>query len=265
MPAFTFFNRQFNLRPRTQDFVDRAGISNGSETIVWNGLIRDIESDLVIDEALSNGALFGMSPTCIGAIYHNLMNDTFILANGTAPAFSITGILFDGILQFLKTGIIPNTHLEINNSTVFCYIGNNVQSGGIPWGATQGAGQSYQGRPRSAADIAIFTCYNNTTQMSGTSTNASGYWFHSAIDANSRYIRREGVDIANDDSTTIVGLQPTIEQYIGSRNSSGAANSFVPYEFRTWGQATKGLSKPKADILWGFLQTFNSKIIPGGR
>ncbi len=115
MPNVQLFGRG-SLDPLTVSYIQRAGISNGLEIAAVNAFVLGLRANSLLT-LFSGGAIWLCSPTSIGASYFNLVSSSFTLSATAAPSHSTTGWAFDGVTQFLKTGLASNA-LGINSNTI---------------------------------------------------------------------------------------------------------------------------------------------------
>jgi hypothetical protein len=248
-------------------YFSRAGISNFTEKKAVDKLFKTWKKNRNIWNSVKNGCVYLVSPTSYGASLYNAVSSNFTITTGVAPSFSTNGWQFNGTTQYLKTGFNPNTSMTLNTGIIAIYSRTNSQSNNIPFGAADGSNNQWNAILRTSsgpADEARFRAFDGTTQTHFSNNNSSGIFVFSCTSSTNRFGRRNGVSIGTD-TNTLGGSLVNFECYIGCRNLTGAANSFVPYELATVISGTIGLNTTDADVLYNSLATYNNTVISGGR
>lgn len=246
--------------PLSVDYFTRAGITNTTEKNAVDDLVLSIKANTNIYNATINGAIYLVSPTSYGAALHNLMSSSFTLTEGVAPTFSTTeGFTFDGVTQYLKSGIIPSTHLtDHNHTTIILY--KNYGATGFMWSVASNSGTRwfYVRNNR-------LVSYNPSISVFGANTDTSGSIVASTYANASKELRKNGSSFATNFNNDTVA-RPTLELYMGANNNSGSGLSNIwSGSIYTLAQTTTSLAAADADDLEAYLKTYNQNVISGGR
>lgn len=238
----------------------RAGITDKIEKNAWNAFVVGAKAANIYNKFI---AVYPVSPTSIGASYYNAISSSYTISTTAAPFYSIGGWTGDGTTQFLKTGIIPNSHLTLDNVTFGVRSSSNIQSNGIVIGSVSSTNSHCYGRIRSTSDLMRMSYTTNATLFDAANTNGSGNFFWGALSSTSRYIRRNTTSIGTS-SATHGSTQPTHEIYLLARNNIGTADSFYNGQIN-FAFVANGLSTSECDTLSGLIDTYSANVISGGR
>lgn len=243
-----------------QDYFTRAGITNTTEKNAWNTFVLAAKAANIYSKFI---AIYPVSPTSIGASYYNAISSSYILSSSAAPSYSTGGWTGDGATQFLKTGIIPNSHLTLDNLTFGVRSSSNIQSNGIAIGSASSSTAHCYGRIRSTTDLMRMSYTTNATLFDAANTNGSGNFFWGALSGTSRYMRRNTTSIGTS-SAAHGSSQPTHEMYLLARNNVGTADSFYNGQIN-FAFVASGLTTGQCDTLSGLIDTYSANVISGGR
>lgn len=210
-------------------------------------------------------ALYLISPTSYGASVFNAVNPVlFKLTEGTAPTYSRNGFYFNGKTQYLKTGIIPSTHLNMNDNTVIIR-GRSNDGGAGDLGCYMSASQNqYYEIYTPTIKFSTYSDSPLSNRLDVSGTDGTGNFFFNLRSSTNRTTRKNKVQVGTK-ATAVAGTVPTIEFYIGARNDNGAPNIFSLQEVSTIGIAYTALSDAECDTVSDLIDAFNSTVISGGR
>lgn len=247
------------------DYFSRAGISDTTEKLAVNTLVRNLKSSANIWASLQGGFFYPVSPTSYGASLHNLISSSFAPSPGASPTFSQNGWSFNaGSSQYLKTGFIPSTDLTINTGGMDVYMRSYTAGNTFFYGSINTAGTNAWGFGlRTAGNAATIHIYNNTG-FAPTNSSSNGVFSFEIRSNTDREMRRNGVSLG----TTAIGAggtMPAFETHIGARNVNGTAGAYATCEISTLVQRKIGLSNSDLDLLHSYINTYNSTVIAGGR
>ncbi len=241
-------------------YFQRAGITNTRERTAWNSFVVAAKAAGIYSKFI---ALYPCSPTSYGASLYNAVSTSFTLSSSAAPSYSTSGWTGDGVSQFLRTGIIPNSHLTLDSVTLSVRSSSNIQSNGIAIGSVTSTNAHCYGRIRSTADLMRMSYTTNASLFDAANTNGSGNFFWGALSATSRYLRRNTTSIGT--STSAHGSsQPTHEIYLLARNNAGTADSFYNGQIN-FSFVSTGLTAAECDTITGLIDTYSANVISGGR
>jgi hypothetical protein len=243
-------------------YFTRAGITNTTERNAWNTFVVDAKAANIYSKFI---AIYPVSPTSIGASYYNAISSSYTLSSSAAPSYSTNGWTSDGVTQFLNTGIIPNTHLTLDNVTVSWRVKTSAVRTGIDWGVTSSTTNQMYGRSRFTSDVIRFMYQSNASVFDSTNATGAANFFMTANSSTSRKIRRNTTSVATSAATHAPSpSQPTHAIYLLGRNNAGTADQFCPINMNFWAVST-ALSDAESNTLSGLIDTYSANVISGGR
>lgn len=169
-------------------------------------------------------------------------------ANGALPAIN----------GYAITGIIPSTHLLLNNNHLSSYIGT-ISNNGSDIGAFTFATPPTRVLELDTRTGGLFRYFGNDgTTLSVATADNRGWSLGTRTSSSVRTIYKNGVNVATD-SVVSVGL-PLVGIYLGTRNVDGAASapsSSARHQFDSIGS---GLSSGDASTLYTLIQAFQTSL-----
>ena len=245
-----------------QAYFTRAGITDTTEKNAWNTFVLAAKSANIYSKFI---ALYPVSPTSIGASYNNAISSSYTLVSAASPSFSTNGWTSDGVTQFIRTGIIPKTHLTLDNVTVGWRVKTSAVRTGIDWGVTVSTTSQMYGRSRFTGDVIRWMYQSNASVYDLTNATGAANFFMTASGATARNIRRNTTSLGTSAATHAPSpSQPTREIYLLGRNNIGTADQFCPINMNFWFVST-ALSGAECDTLSGLIDTYSANVISGGR
>lgn len=245
-----------------ESYFTRAGITDILEKNTVNTFVLGLKSNSLWARCLT---LYPHSPTSVGAMVHNLKSSSFTKTSTAFPTYAQTGNTGDGVAQFLDTGVIPATHFTSATSHTIWYYSRTNSTSGIDIGCITSATQSLTCRSRTAGNVSDYRAYGNTSNLTGATTDSSGYFFYTTSDSNSRSIRRNNASVGVDDATNIPGTRPTHSLYVHARNNAGTLDTPSTRELCGDGAFDGALTNDECDTFYTLISTLNANIISGGR
>lgn len=241
-------------------YFNRAGITDSLEMYAVNVFVDTLKSENIWNNAILINLC---SPTCYGASINNLINSNYALYSGCAPKYSTTGFLFNGVNQYLKTGLNPSITITSNNFTIFERIKSGA-TGGIDLGCSVSGDATKTNYIYVVPNQARLASYTTTTLLNGSTTSLVGNFFFDCYSSTSRAIRKNKTSLVTS-SATISGTQPNLEYYLGCMNTSNTNTTMANSEITSFGIFSPSLSIAKQNILSDALDKYNSTVISGGR
>jgi hypothetical protein len=247
-----------------KDYIDRAWISDERERKAVNIFFKDIIS---IYSKLQTGAFYLVSPSSLGASLINCMNTNYTLtyAIGKSPTFSQKGWAFNGVDQYLKTGLIPNTDLTQFNHFSAIYMRNNTSVSGFDYGAQKADNTaSFNFTAKNGSGNTLSDMYNNTTgRLIFATSDSSGFWGVNTSSSSNRVITRNAVNVGS--TVSVAGNMTTNEVYVGCSNVDGTPTFFTNREVITFLIAKTAITAGDLKILYPAIYKYNQSVITGGR
>lgn len=256
--------------PDAQAYFNAAGITDSTEKSAANTLILDLKytPNWVLGNAWDRGiAWYLISPTSMAAALINAKSPgTFDMTAVNTPTHSSTGIDFNGTNQYLRTGIIPNTDLSLNDMSLGYYSRENVlDEAAIEMGCV--------GNPSTIQQI-LFLEYNDALETGGNLgntneraffdvDNSQGFVIVSRITSTFISISRNGSEL-NTNLNAQTGSLSLVEIYIGCYNSNGVATAYTTKE-TAFAFVCDGLTEAEITTLNTLVQAYQNDVIPGGR
>jgi uncharacterized lipoprotein NlpE involved in copper resistance len=230
-------------------------ITDATEKGAVNTLVNGLKDNSLWAKGIS---LHTISPTSLAASQGNLINPgTFDLTWNNSPTHGAGGVLLNGSTQFAQMGIIPGTHLTINDVTIWARIVTASTTIVVLMGANQSTSQRLQIIPRSG-DTFLFDCYGTADgRISAANTSTTARYLATRRASNDFESYKDGVSQVS--ATGSNGSQPSIEMYLGAQNNSGSAANHVTGTITDAGVFT-GLTDAEVTILDGLLTTYNTTL-----
>ena len=251
-----------NYDADAQNYFTRAGITNLTEMNAWNTAVVAMKSAGIYAKAI---VIYPCSPTSIGASYYNAVSSSFTITSSVPPAFSTDGWTGNGVTQYLRTGIIPNAILTIDNVSFVWRTKTAATRTGVDWGVVDSATSLIYGRSRFTGDITRFAYQTNTSLYDLTNATGAANFIHTANGATSRQIRRNKTSLGTSSAAHAPSpTQPTREIYLLARNNVGTPDLFCALTLNFWGVFI-ALTNAESDALSDIIDTYNLNVISGGR
>ena len=195
-----------------QAYFTRAGITDTTEKNAWNTFVLAAKAANIYSKFI---ALYPVSPTSIGASYNNAISSSYTLVSAASPSFSTNGWTSDGVTQFIRTGIIPNTHLTLDNVTVGWRVKTSAVRTGVDWGVTDSSTSQMFGRSRFTGDVIRWMYQSNASAYDLTNATGAANFIMTASGATARTIRRNTTSLGTSAATHAPSpSQPTREIYL---------------------------------------------------
>lgn len=247
-----------------QTFIDACHTAGhdltANEQTYLNTLVVDLKAAGVWTKCI---AIYPMVGGDAKSVVINLKNPgTFNLTLLGSPTVDDNGIDFNGTTQYAKTGIIPSSHLSLNDVHIGVYIREKVIAQQIDIGSGDTAKSTY---------LNILSCYNNGTndryisslnQASGAGnvyliSDSRGDWLAVRRASNDVEQYRNGASVDTD--TGVSNALGDYELYLGARNTDGSAANFSTRQqaFATVG--TK-LTDTEATNRYNAIQDFQTSL-----
>lgn len=178
-----------------------------------------------------------------------------------AARFSVHGTT----TGYAKTGIIPSTHLALNNYGYFGYLNSNINGSFQDMGADDGTRAIYFiPRAAGATIISAQSGATSPTVSGGTTTDSSGLWFIERMNVALINVYRGNIGTPG---TTLVGTStvtealgmPTVEMYLFANNNNGSPGGISANPHNTEG-FTSGMTKAECDYFNDDYQTFLTAV-----
>lgn len=241
-------------------YFNRAGITDSTEMYWTDSLVRGMKTNNLWNRLIQANIC---SPSCYGAAINNLVNSSYQLYGGNAPKYSTTGFLFNGVNQYLKTGLNPSTTITSNNFTMFERVKSGT-TGGVGMGCSVSGDATKTNYIYVVPNQARLASYTTTTLLNGSTTSLVGNFFFDCYSSTSRAIRKNKTSLITS-SATIAGTQPNFEYYLGCMNTSNTNTTMANIEITSFGVFSPSLTIAEQNILSDLLDTYNLNVIKGGR
>lgn len=166
---------------------------------------------------------------------------------GNAPNWSATdGWDFNGVNQFLMSGLNAQTDVPLNNGGLGAWSLDNTAIGGTFIGCNSGASDRFILNPENASNLTRLGAYDLAGTLSGAAGFSREFYAGYVVASNSRKLYRAQVEIGT--SATVAGTRPNLEIYMGASNTNGSAASYS-HRRAALMTITKGLSASNHNIL----------------
>lgn len=255
----SYFTALQEFDPDAQIYFNAASITDVIEKPSVNVKVLALKA-----AGLFNGVLYPVSPTSLEAASYNLVDPTkFQLTYINSPSFGPTGVDWDGLTQYARTGIIPSTDLTDQDVHLSYYSRDDIAVARFDLGCQQSISQEFYFAIRWSNNLLFFDSYNSSGgRLAKLNTTSAGLFVAS---------RRTSIDAEGyENGTSLGGIStgggtvPTIEIYLAAQNSNGtpAFNGTRECAFASIGL---GLTDTDVTNLTNIVKVYQQTVISGGR
>lgn len=251
----SYFSALADFDPNAQIYFDAAGITDTVEKNSVNTKVLSLKAD-----SLYNGVIYPISPTSLEAASYNLVDPTkFQLTYINSPSFGPTGVKWDGLTQYARTGIVPSVDLTDNDVHLSYYSRDNAING-IEFGAVGGGGTLQL--VLKFGDGKFYLGVYGGAEISSVNADSKGLGVGTKRGLGDNEIYMNDLSLAS--SAANAGVPPNIELYLGAKNTGPGATNVTGKECAS-ASAGLGLTDAKEAIFNNIIKTYQETVIVGGR
>lgn len=230
--------------------VSRIDSKNNADP--WNG---DTHLDYpMLGSTVESMVINAQNPGTFDATAVNTVGGDFT-ANGWTPSGA----------SYFRTGLIPLTHLSANSVTFFYYSRDDTGENGIDMGAYNNSTTNLALQIKRVTSNLLWDCYSDNLpngRISVVISSSAGGISATRTTSNHHEVYRNGSSLAQ--ATGTEGNRPSVEIYIGARNTGGG-----PFVYTTKECAGtligNGFSDNQVLAQYTACQLLNTNCIIGGR
>lgn len=195
-----------------------------------------VDINLVVDYLIIGGTA---ATHAINAINPGTLDGIFV----GSPTHAATGVTANGTTQYMKTGLIPDMRMSLNDTHLGVYSRTDTNAN-LQVGVQVSTTERFRMNLRNVSDNIVSDHYrfNFGGRITTTNTDSLGHHVSTRVANNDHRIVKDGAQIGSTNTDTTVGNIPTVQEIymFGALNNNGTP-VFSDGEW-TGGQAGDGLT-----------------------
>ena len=237
-------------------FFGRVTTAGGSLTNTEQSAVNTLVVDMKAAGIWSGmKAIYPMVGASAAACAQNLKSSSFTGTFTSGWTFASTGVTGNGTSAYMDTGLIPSVNLSLNSSHIAIYH-NQSTAGGVSIGSSNNSyARGIYISPRFPSLNEAYIRINDSTGISASSSDASGFWIASRTASNVIKVFKQNVTFIS--GTTTSSALSTRSIYVGGGNLQ--IIEFSPLQI-TIASIGDGLTDTQAGNFYTAVQAFQTTL-----